>query len=275
MVKKIIHVSDIHVRTLQRIDEYNELLDRFIEMCADIAKDYDKDEVRIVICGDTFHSKLNISNEQITLISEFIRKLERVARVIMISGNHDLVVENESRMDTMTALFKTSHFENTVFLDMELNYESGIYVDDNITWALYSIFDNFKKPNIEQANKDNPNNIIVGLYHGRIMGAKLQNGTDVDNGLECSFFEGCDVVMAGDIHKRQEIDSNGVRLVYSGSLIQQNIGETVTEHGFALWNMETMEYEFIDLESEYSLYKMNIDSIEDIDEDKEKITNYK
>ena len=43
---------------------------------------------------------------------------------------------------------------------------------------------------------------------------------------------------AGDIHKRQEIKRGDVKIVYPGSLIQQTFGETVTQHGFAVWDLE-------------------------------------
>jgi DNA repair exonuclease SbcCD nuclease subunit len=107
-----------------------------------------------------------------------------------------------------------------------------------------------------------------------IVGASLNNGTVVDNGVEGSLFDGCTCVMAGDIHKRQVLKRGDVDIVYPGSLIQQTFGETVSQHGFVVWNIENMTHEFIDLKTEYGLYDIEIESLEDFDEDKEKLINF-
>jgi DNA repair exonuclease SbcCD nuclease subunit len=92
--------------------------------------------------------------------------------------------------------------------------------------------------------------------------------------LDISYFEGLDFVIAGHIHKRQEIKKNGVKVVYCGSLIQQDMGENLTGHGGVVWNVEEKTWEPFDLErGEYGFYKFIIDDIEDIEEDKEKIIN--
>lgn len=274
MIKKIIHLSDVHIRNFLRMDEYGEQLTKFIEKCKEIAEPYDRDEIRILIAGDLIHQKNTISPELFAFTSTFIRQLEDIANVIVIAGNHDLVVNNTSRKDAITSLFETADFKNSYLLDYELNYNSGYIVDDNITWALYSIYDDFMRPNIEEVREKYPNNKVIGLYHGTIVGSTLNNGTVVDSGLSGDIFEGCDCVMVGDIHKRQVLKRGDVEIVYPGSLIQQTFGETVTQHGFALWDVETMNYEFVDLESDYGLYKFEISSFDDIDNDKEIVCNY-
>ena len=274
MIKLIIHSADLHIRAFQRMEEYAEQLQKFIQKCFEIAKPYNKDEVRIVISGDLFHSKLNISNELMIFTSSFLRQLEEVATVIVISGNHDMVINNTTRTDTMTGIFQTANFSNCKFLDMILDYKSGCIIDDNIIWALYSIFDDFMKPDIESAKEANPDAKVIGLYHGMIIGATLNNGSVVDEGVDGDAFSGCDAVMAGHIHKRQELKRGNVDIVYPGSLIQQSFGETVTQHGFAVWNVENMTCEYVDIDSDYNLYDMEIENIDDIDEDKEKLINF-
>lgn len=274
MVKCIIHCADIHIHNYQRQDEYAEQLNKFIEKCKEISSKYEKDEVRILISGDLFHSKHSISNELFVFASFFLRQLEEVAPVVIISGNHDTLVNNSSRLDTLTALFDTAVFKNCKYLDQMLDYQSGCVVDDNIIWALYSIFDDFNKPDIESAREENPDKKVIGLYHGMVVGATLNNGFLVQDGFDGDAFEGCDVVMAGHIHKLQDIKRNGVEILYPGSLIQQTFGETVSQHGFAVWDVNTMTYEYIELPTEYGLYDVSIETIEDIDEDKERLINF-
>ena len=273
MVKCIIQVADIHIRNMMRHKEYIEQLGKFVNKCQEIADKYDEDEVRIVICGDLVHQKNTISNELISLTTSFIRELEKIALVVIYSGNHDLVMGNQDRLDTLSAIFRAAEFKHSIYLDEECEYKSGIMYDDNITWALYSIHDDYQTPDIEKAIEEYPDNLIVGLYHGTVVGSKLNNGTVMENGLSMDAFKGCRVVMAGDIHKRQTMKFGETTLVYPGSLIQQDFGETVTQHGFAVWDIEKMKCKFVDLESDYGMYDMTIKSIDDIDNDEEKLLN--
>lgn len=272
MIKLVIQCADIHIRNFQRLEEYAEQLQKFVEKCKEITKDYERDEIRIVVCGDLVHSKNTISNELIVFSSFFLRQLEEIATVIVIAGNHDLLVNNTSRTDTLTALFDTANFQDCKFLDAMLDYESGFVEDDNIVWCLYSIYDGFNTPNFDELDVDG--RVMIGLYHGMVVGASLNNGTVVDSGIDGGVFDKCNYVMAGDIHKRQVLKRGNVEIVYSGSLVQQTFGETVSQHGFVVWDIEHMTHEFIDLESDYGLYDIKIESIEDLNEDKERLINF-
>lgn len=274
MIKLVIHTADIHIRNIQRHEEYAAQLTQFIEKCKEISAPYKKEEVRILISGDLFHSKNQISNELFVFTSTFIRQLEEIAQVLIISGNHDLLVNNTSRKDTMTALFETAQFQNSIFVDGYLGFDSGTLIDNNITWALYSIYTDYRKPDIKQAQNEHPSNIVIGLYHGTIAGSTLNNGTVMEDGTDGDIFNGCDVVMAGDIHKRQELKRGDVTIVYPGSLIQQTFGEPVTQHGFCVWDLEKKTHKFVDLNTDYGLYDFQISGIDDIDKNKEILLNF-
>ena len=173
MVKCIIHAADIHIHNFMRHEEYAAQLEKFIEKCEEIASEYERDEVRILIAGDIVNQKNTISNELIIFTSMFLRKLQEIATVIVISGNHDMVISNTSRTDTLTGIFQTANFEDCKYLDMILDYKSGCVVDDNITWAVYSTHEDYMRPNLEESIENHPDNTVVGLYHGLIVGAKL------------------------------------------------------------------------------------------------------
>ena len=274
MIKCVIHVADIHIRNVMRHEEYSEQLVKFINQCKEIASEYEKDEVRIVVAGDLVHQKNNITNELFTFTSTFLRALEEVAKVIVISGNHDLVVNNVNREDTMSALFTTAQFSNTIFLDRELGYSSGFYTDDNITWVLYSIYSDYEIPEgIDIERESHPKNKFVGLFHGAIVGSKLTKGQTMEAGMDADIFAGCDVVMAGDIHLRQVIKCGSTKIVYPGSLIQQNFGETISNHGFAVWNVSRLSHKFVDVETNYGLYDIHINDETDLDNNNETLIN--
>lgn len=276
MIKRIYQIADVHIPTYQKLEMYSEQLQKLID---NIEEDANKsglspDEMRIVICGDLVNSKNNVTNELNVFASSFIRQLSSIAKVICIAGNHDLVESNVSRTDTLTAIFQTAQFDNAVFLDMELGYESGIVYDDDITWALYSFYDGYRKPDINNAIKEKPDNKVLGLYHGQIVGTKLYNGFISDSGQDADIFKGCKYVLAGHIHKRQSIKKGDCEIVYSGSVLQKDYGESITQHGYVIWDLTEDKYEFVDIPSEYGYYDFTINSIEDIKNNNEKLNNY-
>ena len=275
-IKRIYQIADTHIPTYQRLDMYAEQLEKLVKSISEdmAVNGFQSGEARIVICGDLVNSKNMVTNELNVFASNFIRQLSSIAKVIVIAGNHDLIGENTSRIDTLTAIFQSAQFDNATFLDMELGYESGIAYDDNITWALYSFYDGFNAPDIAKAREEKPDNKVFGLFHGLIVGTKLYNGFISDSGSDSNLFEGCDYVLAGHIHKRQAINAGDCTIVYSGSVVQKDYGESITQHGYVVWDVEKGEYEFIDIPSDYGYYDFSIKSIEDIDNDDEKLNNY-
>jgi DNA repair exonuclease SbcCD nuclease subunit len=274
MVKHIISISDIHVRNFKRMEETQEFLSKLVDYCNDFIKTHNPKETRIVIAGDLFDQKITVSNESKILISWLLKRLNKIATTYVICGNHDYLMNNSSRVCSLTPIFAMSNFDNCKYLDQELTYMSGIYEDDNIAWCLFSTFDDFNRPEIDTYKMQNPDKVLVGLIHADINGAKTDVGRVTDKGLNADFFSGLDFVISGHIHKRQEIKKNGVKIVYCGSLIQQDMGENISGHGGVIWNVEKKEWEPFDLDrGEYGFYKFVIDDITDIEEDREKILN--
>ena len=278
MIKKIIACSDIHIRNLKRMDETFELLGKFIAKCIKIQADnkFEREEMRIVVAGDLFENKISVSNEANIAASWFLTHLSDVCDVIVVCGNHDYLANNKNRVDSITPIVSIANNERVRYIDSELMFESGYIVDDNIVWCLYSTFDDFNTPDLTELEVDYPDNdfVKVGLIHGDINGAVSDTNRVTDKGLDPNTFSDMDFVIAGHIHKHQEIKKNGVKIVYCSSLIQQNNGESIHGHGYVVWDAETCEYEFIELENEkYGFFKFRISDINDIEEDKEVLVN--
>lgn len=269
MVKKIVHLADIHIRTFRMHDEYKDVFKNLLSDLKELLSDYQREEIRIVIAGDLVHQKIVISNEQLILGTWFIRKLEEIAPVVIIAGNHDLLENNKDRMDSISPMVQ--------FLgDKEVNYfkESKCYMDNNIVWCVYSIFEENARPDIESAREEfGDDKTYIGLFHAPLINAKTDIGYEIDHGAELDVFEGCDMVMLGDIHKRQVFNHKGIIVAYPSSLIQQNFGENVTKHGFLLWDVETKTFTEHDVENKSPYYQFRIKSLEDIENGNEKITN--
>jgi hypothetical protein len=64
-----------------------------------------------------------------------------------------------------------------------------------------------------------------------------------------------------------------IPIVYPSSLIQQNFGESVSKHGYLIWDVESRTYEERDIATRFGFYQFKINSLDDIENDKEKLTN--
>lgn len=270
MVKKVIHIADIHIRTFRMHDVYGEVFKQFLKEIRELVKDYKREEVRIVIVGDLVHQKITISNELLTLGTWFLKKLEKIAPVRIVAGNHDFIENNKDRLDSITPMVNLLN-------DLDIQYykgESDCFLDDNIVWCNYSIFDDEKRPDIEGARaKHGSDKHYIGLYHAPLVGASTDIGYEFDHGMTLAHFEGCDMVMLGDIHKRQHWTYKGIPIAYPSSLIQQNFGETVSNHGYLWWDLESKTFEEHNIDTNYGFYQFKIKSIEDLENNTEVITN--
>ncbi len=268
MIKKIVHIADIHIRTFRQHDEYKEVFERFFNDVKNNISDYEYDEVRIAVVGDLFHQKITISNEQILLGAWFIKELLKLAPTVIVPGNHDLLEDNSDRLDSITPLV-------TLIDNPNLKYftESNCFDDENIVWCNYSILDGNMAPNIDESKIRNPEKTHIGLFHAPLIGSTTDIGYSFEDGEHASIFEGCDFVLLGDIHKRQDINFGGIQAVYPGSLIQQNYGESIRKHGFLIWDVETMTYNEFDVFNENIMITLRINSLDDLENDKITILN--
>ena len=265
MIKKIIHIADIHIRTIQLHDLYKKQFQNFILELEKQTMDYKHEEIRIVVVGDIEHQKINISNEQLILTSWFLNELTKFGIVVIIPGNHDFLENNTQRLDSITPivdLLKNDH----------VNYykNMGVYKDDNINWVVYSLYQHNSKPTFEREG----DKFYVGLFHGPIQGLSTDLGYEFEDAYDRLNFVGLDLLLCGDIHKRQTFKlPEGGKAIMVGSLIQQNFGETIKHHGYGVYNVEEDEYNFYDLPNEQPFMHFSISDIKDIDDEKEELLN--
>lgn len=273
-IKKIIHIADVHIPNVEDDKPYSKMMENFIVECYKITSQYKKEEIRIVLAGDIFDFKNKVSPEANTIYFKLLNFLDTMATTIMIAGNHDMLENNKQRTDALTPIFEVEGaYKNIKYADKILNYKSGYIVDNNIIWVLYSIWEKYQAPNINEIKNKYPNHKIIGLFHGEVPGATTDIGKMSDKGVDVNSFIGCDAVLCGHIHKRQEIRKNGVPIVYSGSLFQKDAGENVTGHGFIEWDVNNMTYKTHDVENDYSIYKFKINDYDDVENDVERLMN--
>lgn len=278
MITKLIGIADIHIPNVpNKINDLKKICQSFFRQAKKIVKDAGGPEnVRIVVAGDIFETKLEISNECLLTGYWFFRELEKICPTIIIAGNHDLNMLNLTKIDSITPLFEMADFNQVRYLDKEFGYKSGYVKDDNIVWCLYSTFSGFEKPEFladKEANKGKGYKYI-GLIHGDINGATTAQNRVTENSLSVNLFDGTDFVIAGHIHRQQIIEGNNTNIVYCSSLKQKDFGETVSGHGFVLYDVETGDFKFVETPNkENGFYKYSITDLSDIDNDKEILLN--
>lgn len=279
MIKKIFQIGDLHIPNVWDDKRpYDKMLVSALKALYDECQKYDEEEIRIVVCGDIFHSKNKVSPEGNNLLAKVLNILNDMGQTIIIAGNHDMLMNNRSRLDALTPQFSINDvYPNITYLDKELAYKSGCMLDDGVVWCLYSIFDDYKTPeDLLNTKEQYPDSKFVALYHGDIVGATTDIGRRCEDGLPFENFQGCNCAMLGHVHKYQEIKKNGIPFVYSGSLLQQNFGENTTCHGFVEWDMESEPaptHRLVEVDNDYRMFKVVVSSYDDVDNDVEKLVN--
>jgi len=271
MIKKVFHIADLHFRTYNRHQECKETCYKFINEVKFYMEDNELSfqEVRIVIVGDIVHQKITISNELTMLLSFFLTECTKLCPTIIIAGNHDLLENNRDRLDSLTPVIEIMNNSNISYFK-----ESKCYLDDNIVWCVYSIFEENKKPDIvEGKNKYGKDKKYIGLFHAPVDGAITSIGFEFEDSTELEQFGDCDAVMMGDIHHRQNFVYKGINISYCGSFIQQDFGERVEGHGYLLWDIDYLDCTAHDIDTNFGYYVFKINSLDALDTEKEYLTN--
>ena len=225
MTVKIAHIADVHWRGLSRHEEYRQTFESFFEKCKKLQPDY------IYIGGDIVHSKTqNISPELISNLSWWFTEMAKIAEVVVILGNHDGLMLNADRMDTVSPIIQALDNDRIQFYK-----DSGVFQFKNhpgFNWCVLSCFDTENWIKARPVKGD----VNVALYHGAIWGSHTDLEFMLEGDDSIDIFKGFDFAMLGDIHKRQALDKEK-RIWYSGSTIPQNFGET-QQKGFLFWQIE-------------------------------------
>lgn len=249
MIKTLVHFSDLHIRLFKDHDLYRSILTDMLEQFKEVKP------CRIVFTGDLVHSKNQLTPELIEIVSWVLTECSKITKTILIPGNHDFLVNNLDRLDALSPIIDSLNNNNIVYYK-----DRGVYEDENVSWCVYSQYQGNIPPDLNVAN-----GIKVGLFHGPIQGMTTDLGYDFgDHAYDIEKFNELDVVLCGDIHKRQEFKFKTGKGYMIGSTISQNYGESVTKHGYGIYDVETKEYNYVDLHNPKPFLKFSIKSFEDI-----------
>jgi DNA repair exonuclease SbcCD nuclease subunit len=250
-LKKIFHIADIHIRNVKRHKEYRQV---FTKMFEEIRKRGTDDSI-IYLAGDIAHAKLEMSPELVKEISWLFTECSKITTTILIAGNHDCNMNNADRLDVLTPIVDALNLPNFHYLR-----DTGVFVHKNIAFSVFSIFDHKDNWILANDTKLAYHPRKIALFHGPVDHSKTDIGYVVSSRhFTTDLFDGFELALLGDIHKRQELISpQGCKIVYPGSLLQQNFGESLDKHGFLVWDLDTLTYEEVDLPNDYGYYTLDV-----------------
>jgi len=259
MINRLVHFSDLHIRLFKDHDLYRSILQTAFKEWETLRPD------RIVFTGDLVHSKNQMTPELVEFVAWVLSECAKIAKTIVIIGNHDFLENNNTRLDALTPIIDSLKNDKITYLK-----NRGVYEDENVNWCVYSLMEHNLPPDIQKSDKKN-----IGLFHGPIQGLYTDIGYKFEDGFDVDKFSGCDLVLCGDIHKRQVFDIPGKKKAYMiGSTIQQNFGEKITKHGYGVYDVEQDVYDFVDLPNPKPFLAFYINSIDNLVDGTEKLTNY-
>ena len=249
-LKTIYHIADVHIRNVQRHKEYRQVFEKMFE---EIRKRGTENSL-IYLAGDIAHAKLELSPELVREISWLFTECSKHCETILITGNHDCNMNNSDRLDVLTPIVDALNLPNFTYLR-----DTQVHSIGGVDFGVFSIFDtkeNWPKADTMFGNKK------IALFHGPVDNSMTDIGYVVSSRhFTTDMFDGYDLALLGDIHKRQTmISPSGCKVVYAGSLVQQNFGESLNGHGFLAWDLDSMKYEAIDIPNEYGYYTLDVDN---------------
>ena len=247
MIKKIYHLADLHIRNLQRHKEYREVFKKFLKQ----VKQDKIEESIIYIAGDIAHAKTEMSPELVQEISWFLTECAKLRETVLITGNHDCNLNNSYRLDVLTPIINNLSNPRIHYLR-----DTGVYNIHNLTFVVYSILDDKKNwPKAEDVEGENK----ICLFHGPVNKAETDIGYTVSsNSFTVDMFDGFDMALLGDIHRRQTFGKGYEWVAYAGSMVQQNHGELLENHGYLLWDVETRTFTEHHIHNDYGFLTIDV-----------------
>ena len=235
---KIYHISDVHIRTLKRHQEYRSVFENMFNY---ISRTSTANSIAVVT-GDIVHSKLEMSPELVRMLTNFFNGFD--IPTIVILGNHDMNLNNTYREDALSPVLDMIKNPNVFFVK-----DNGLFNFAGITWNHMAV--DVEPKHYINAKSFDAEYRKIALHHGAVHSAKTDIGYEISNEhVTTDLFAGHDMTLLGDIHKPAQFLNSEKTIAYPGSLIQQNHGEAL-DHGILVWDVDSCTADFVQIENDY------------------------
>jgi len=231
--------------------------------------EYPDEEKNLIIAGDIFHHKNYAHASSEDLFSQFISHFEDWNKYI-ITGNHDVSDKTENPI-TLLSHMKHKKYQNLTILEPG----ETLILEDKILLLPWS--KNFLDT-LRDKIESNPE-IEVLISHFGVNEAVLSSGlSHVDRITFKDLSVYFKMIILGHYHKPQLLENENSKLIYVGSVVQENWGESNEDKRYIIFDSDSCEYDSIPtIYPRYiTRYTDNIDDVktivkEGLDEDQIRI----
>jgi len=249
---KLDPVTNLNTREVNTLKNLDYLIDYSIENHYDV----------VVLAGDVYKNNLPTPSLQ----DQFNLRIKKLSdaniKTFILAGNHD-ISKHPSAKSAME-VFDTLKLKNVVyskdFLEYKYNNHNFVFLPTYHT-----------KEEIEECiNKVDYSLPTIFIGHLTIKDALMNDWLIADKEvfIEKNVFDKPNVkaVMLGHLHKYQVINHNPL-VFYTGSTQRIDFNEERQEKGFVVFDTDTLQHEFIEIESQkFFTLKLELEHVDNIDE---------
>jgi DNA repair exonuclease SbcCD nuclease subunit len=191
---------------------------------------------KIIHLGDVFDRRKTVNFNTLTWArSSFFDKIEDIATMDIIIGNHDTYFKNTNDVNSPSLLL--SDYSNIRIFD-------DVYEEDNLIYIPWITEE--KKTDTLKRISSSKANILLG--HLEVKGYTMFKGAICDHGLTSDIFHNYDLVLSGHFHCKN--DSSNI--YYLGCPWDLMFNDVDDVKGFHILDTETTELTFI--QNPYKLF---------------------
>jgi DNA repair exonuclease SbcCD nuclease subunit len=224
--KQVCCFSDVHIGVHQNNVFWHNVTQKFISW---LVPELKKREIEdIIICGDLFHYRDEISVNTIHVATNLMSLLNDF-NIIILVGNHDSYYKDRADVNSL------SPFSGWPNIKVISQVESSENFGKTLTFVPWGT----------DINHIPESDIIFG--HFEIETFKMNSHKICDHGTKASdLLKRSNLIVSGHFHLRDEREYNNGTILYLGSPYQMDFGDYETTKGIYLLDLTTSKYEFIE-----------------------------
>lgn len=259
--KNMLIIGDLHIDNRKTSIKNSENFDEVFRLFNLITREtLERKPEFVVFLGDIFDSPDNISTNVISIVSMLFDNLSKLARIIIVAGNHDSVDDTLQKIDLTEG--KKEYLRSSLVYPLSLGSEimvvdkpmtsdlMSMNLPVNISFVPYQIDIISAVESIQEDFRPGFYNIMFGHFETRDLNyVKIARGSGAAERLpsaeELFSKYGQNLVILGHVHEASEIRIGSNRLYYTGSARNINYSNREEVKGIYSLDLETYEMEFI------------------------------
>lgn len=222
-------LSDMHWGINNNSDIKIDIFTNYMDWYIQTLKENDVQDV--IFLGDWFDNRSVLSVKTMNVVHLMLKKLlENKIKLYLIVGNHDIYYKDNLAVNSINIFEEIDNV--TVISEPTKFYETitgkSIFA---FPWNTYS-------------GKHGKCDLMLG--HFNFQGAKLVGTVNKSGETIEALLKTSPLVFSGHFHIRHEYKRNGGKLITVGNPVQQTWGDYGNQKGIYIFDLNTMDYDFIE-----------------------------